>query len=67
MMKKDARIQLVEGKNGNTLVISLAEVEDEGEYQCQLSANQLMEIRHNVRIRGKITRLSLKLRMNNED
>lgn len=53
MMKKDARIQLVESKNGNTLVISLAEVEDEGEYQCQLSANQLMEIRHNVRIRVK--------------
>ncbi|XP_059095185.1 igLON family member 5-like [Tigriopus californicus] len=53
MMKKDARIQLVEGKNGNTLVISLAEVEDEGEYQCQLSANQLMEIRHNVKIRVK--------------
>ena len=50
----DARIKLEKMENGNTLVISLAEPDDAGEYSCQISASRPMELRHSVRIRGKI-------------
>ena len=40
-------------KNGNTLVIGLADNSDEAEYVCSVSAYRKTEIRHNVRIRGK--------------
>ena len=50
--KEDARVKLEETENGNTLVISLAEPADAGEYSCQISASGLTEIRHSVRIRG---------------
>ena len=49
----DARLQLVKETNGNTLVISLAEEEDAGEYVCQLSTYKPIEIKHSVKIRGK--------------
>lgn len=52
--KADTRVKLEETDNGNTLVISLAEPSDAGEYSCQLSATNMLELRHSVRIRGKI-------------
>jgi hypothetical protein len=48
----DARLQLVKETNGNTLVISLAEEEDAGEYICQVSTYKPIEIKHSVKIRG---------------
>ena len=47
------RNSLAKGTNGNTLVISLAEEEDAGEYVCQLSTYKPIEIKHSVKIRGK--------------
>ena len=44
-----------ETENGNTLVISLAEPDDAGEYTCQISASRPTELRHSVQIRGKLT------------
>jgi hypothetical protein len=49
----DARLQLVKETNGNTLVISLAEEEDAGDYVCQVSTYKPIEIKHSVKIRGK--------------
>lgn len=49
--KDDNRVQLEETENGNTLVISLAEPSDAGEYICQISAYKPTELRHSVRIR----------------
>lgn len=49
----DARLQLVKEKNGNTLVISLAEEADAGDYTCQVSTYKPIEIQHSVKIRGK--------------
>ena len=49
----DKRVQLVKEPNGNTLVISLAEEEDAGEYVCQVSTFKPVEIKHTVKIRGK--------------
>ena len=43
-----------ETENGNTLVISLAEPDDAGEYTCQISASRPTELRHSVQIRGKL-------------
>jgi hypothetical protein len=54
--KNDPRLKLEsekDGKNGNTLVISLAEPEDEGEYTCQISSNKPTELMHNIRVRGR--------------
>ena len=49
----DARLQLVKETNGNSLVISLAEEEDAGDYVCQVSTYKPIEIQHSVKIRGK--------------
>ena len=49
----DTRVKLEETENGNTLVISLAEPDDAGEYSCQISASRPIELRHSVRVRGK--------------
>ena len=49
----DARLQLVKETNGNTLVISLAEEADAGDYVCQVSTYKPIEIKHSVKIRGK--------------
>ena len=49
----DPRLQLIKETNGNTLVISLAEEEDAGEYVCQVSTYKPIEIKHSVQIRGK--------------
>jgi len=52
MKDEDPRVKLVKGEHGNTLVISLAEPEDAGEYICQVSTNtKTPEIRHMVRVR----------------
>ena len=54
MGKEDPRVKLEESENGNTLVISLAEPTDAGDYLCQISAhNKPTELRHSVRVRGK--------------
>jgi len=49
----DPRLQLIKETNGNTLVISLAEEEDAGEYVCQVSTYKPIEIKHSVQIRVK--------------
>lgn len=51
--KADARLQLIQETNGNTLVISLAEEEDAGDYICQISTYKPTEIKHSVKIRVK--------------
>ena len=59
MVKNDPRIQLIRETNenggmiGNTLVISLAEESDAGDYVCQVSTFKPVEIKHSVKIRGK--------------
>ena len=50
--KSDTRVALETETNSNNLVISLAEVKDEGEYICQVSAYNPIEIKHTVQIRG---------------
>jgi len=49
--KSDTRVALETETNSNNLVISLAEVKDEGEYICQVSAYNPIEIKHTVQIR----------------
>ena len=49
----DTRLKLVKETNGNTLVISLAEEVDAGDYVCQVSTYKPIEIKHSVKIRGK--------------
>ena len=61
-MQFESRIQLKKVKNGNTLVIGLADHSDEAEYVCSVSAYRKTEIRHNVRIRGKRCNLDSLLR-----
>ena len=56
--KEDNRVKLEETENGNTLVISLAEPDDAGEYTCQISASRPTELRHSVQIRGKLTTIA---------
>ena len=56
MNPTDPRVQLVKETNGNTLVISLAEEDDAGEYVCQVSTYKPIEIKHSVKIRGKCLR-----------
>jgi hypothetical protein len=54
MVKDDPRVKLEESENGNTLVISLAEPTDAGDYLCQISAqHKPTELRHSVRVRGE--------------
>ena len=52
----DPRFQIIQETNGNTLVISLAEEQDAGEYVCQVSTYKPIEIKHSVKIRGKCLR-----------
>lgn len=47
------RFQLVKEQNGNSLVISLAEESDAGNYVCQVSTYKPTEIKHIVKIRGE--------------
>ena len=55
LMKRDKRYDLVKGKNGNTLVIRLAESSDAGEFECELPNNdRASAIRHNIAVRGKL-------------
>ena len=52
----DNRFQLVKGTNGNTLVISFAELEDAGDYRCQVQTSYrdlVIEIKHSVMIRKR--------------
>ena len=53
--KNDLRVKLENETNGNTLVISLAEVEDAGEYTCQISSSKPTELKHHIKVRGKTT------------
>lgn len=59
VVKNDPRIQLIRETNenggmiGNTLVISLAEESDAGDYVCQVSTFKPVEIKHSVKIRVK--------------
>ena len=41
------------GKHGNTLIISNAEQKDGGDYVCKVSANDRIEVKHKIQIRGK--------------
>ena len=50
----DNRVKLEETNQGNTLMISLAEPSDAGEYTCQVSSSSGDYIKHNIQIRGKI-------------
>ena len=45
----DPRLKLVKETNGNTLEISLAEEEDAGDYFCQVSTYNPIQIKHSVR------------------
>ena len=52
----DSRLKLVKGTNGNTLVISFAELEDAGDYRCQVQTSYrdlVIEIKHSVMIRKR--------------
>ena len=49
----DSRVQVEDTANGNTLVIRLSEEKDAGEYVCQVSAAQPVELKHTVKIVGK--------------
>ncbi|XP_059095188.1 lachesin-like isoform X2 [Tigriopus californicus] len=51
MVEKDNRYQLESEENGNTLVISLADQSDAGNYTCQISTFQPSEIHHTIKIR----------------
>ena len=55
LMGKDPRYKLEDhGKRGNTLVISLAESGDAGQYICQMSSpDRPTELKHVARIRGE--------------
>jgi PDZ domain-containing secreted protein len=49
---EDDRIELEKVPNGNKLSIRLAEEEDAGEYICQVTAAETIELVHDVQIRG---------------
>ena len=53
--------QLTEEPNGNTLVISLADENDAGDYICQVSTYKPTEIKHSVKIRGKNNNLPMNI------
>ena len=44
----------IQEADGASLVISLAEEKDEGKYVCQISTYKPTEIKHTVKIRGKL-------------
>jgi len=46
----DSRVKVEDTANGNTLVIRLSEEKDAGEYVCQVSAAQPVELKHTVKI-----------------
>ena len=50
----DSRVQVESTANGNTLVIRLSEEKDAGEYVCQVSTKTPVELKHTVKIIGKI-------------
>ena len=50
-----------DGKHGNTLIISNAESADGGNYICKISANERIEVKHKVQIRGRNSIMSLKV------
>jgi len=51
-MNSDSRVKVSPMKNGNRLVISLADYKmDDGRYSCQLSAQRNIELEHTVRVR----------------
>ena len=50
----EERIHLEKKSGGNYLVIKQASPTDEAEYVCSVSAFMKTEIRHDVRIRGKV-------------
>ena len=50
----DSRVQVESAANGNTLVIRLSEEKDAGEYVCQVSTKTPVELKHTVKIIGKI-------------
>ena len=54
VIEKDPRFKLEKAPNGNTLVISLAEEADAGNYTCQISTYRPSNLHHNVRIRGEL-------------
>jgi len=52
VMSSDSRVKVSPMKNGNRLVISLADYKmDDGRYTCQLSAQRSVELEHTVRVR----------------
>lgn len=52
VMSSDSRVKVSPMKNGNRLVISLADYKmDDGRYTCQLSAQKNIELEHTVRVR----------------
>lgn len=51
----DSSYHLEPKENGNNLVISLAELTDEGDYVCQVSAFRPTQIHHSVKIRVRPT------------
>ena len=53
---KDGRMKLEKVLNGNKLSIRLAEEDDGGEYICQVTAVETIELVHNVQIRGEFSK-----------
>ena len=60
MPDESRSFQLTEEPNGNTLVVSLADENDAGDYICQVSTYKPTEIKHSVKIRGKNRYMSKK-------
>ena len=50
----DFRLELIKEANGNTLVINWAGEEDDGDYVCQVNTYPRIEIKHNVKMRGRL-------------
>ena len=51
VLTEDGRMTVETNPDGNFLLISRAEVWDEGEYTCQLSSQDPVELKHTVRVR----------------
>ena len=49
---EDDRTKLEKVENGNKLTIKLAGEDDAGEYLCQVTAAETIELVHDVKIRG---------------
>ena len=50
--EEDNRTKLEKIENGNKLTIRLAGEDDAGEYLCQVTAAEIIELVHDVQIRG---------------